>query len=241
VTEPPPRLEAGEPSPRRGIRGLVVDLLRFDRRAVWILVYVPVSLVVMEYWFIPSGAFKRPLPDWVKETIASIGKSWPRVPTALWPWMWWVAGCLLLFVVLPVVLLRVVAGMRPRDVGLRLRGTGRDAWTYALLFVVFVPVVWLVSQRGDFRATYPFYRPPPGRLGWDLVAFEAAYCLQFLGVETFFRGVMVLGLKPVLGRASVLVMLAPYCMIHFHKPMLEAFGAIGAGAVLGTSRGGRGP
>ena len=39
--------------------------------------------------------------------------------------------------------------------------------------------------------------------------------------------------RSALGRASVLVMLAPYCMIHFHKPMLEAFGAIGAGLVLG--------
>ena len=28
-------------------------------------------------------------------------------------------------------------------------------------------------------------------------------------------------------------MLAPYCMIHFHKPMLEALGAVGAGVVLG--------
>ena len=44
---------------------------------------------------------------------------------------------------------------------------------------------------------------------------------------------MVLGLRPALGRASILVMLAPYCMIHFHKPPLEALGAIGAGVVLG--------
>ena len=32
---------------------------------------------------------------------------------------------------------------------------------------------------------------------------------------------------------SVLVMLAPYCMIHYYKPMPEALGSIGAGLLLG--------
>src|SRR5262245_22755294 len=127
-----------------------------------------------------------------------------------------------------------MAGISPRDVGLTVEGKARDAWIYAALFVVFAPVVYLVSRRADFQSTYPFFRPRPGPLGWHFVAFEVAYCLQFLGVETFFRGVMTLGLKPALGRASILVMIAPYAMIHFHKPMLEAFGAIGAGLVLGS-------
>ena len=45
---------------------------------------------------------------------------------------------------------------------------------------------------------------------------------------------MVLGLKSRLGIASVLVMLTPYCMIHYYKPFPEAMGAIGAGLVLGV-------
>jgi uncharacterized protein len=53
-------------------------------------------------------------------------------------------------------------------------------------------------------------------------------------VEFFFRGFLVLGLKPSLGRYSILIALAPYCMIHYHKPTIEAFGAIGAGFVLGS-------
>jgi hypothetical protein len=52
-------------------------------------------------------------------------------------------------------------------------------------------------------------------------------------VELFFRGFLVLGLKRALGLASVLVMLAPYCMIHYYKPMPEALGSIGAGLLLG--------
>jgi hypothetical protein len=142
-------------------------------------------------------------------------------------------------VVVPALLLRAAARVSPRDLGVRVRGTGRDALLYALLFVVFVPVVWWVAHRSDFQQTYPFFKPLRGMSTREFatsapfLVFEAAYFLQFFAIEFFFRGVMVLGLKPAFGRASILVMLAPYCMIHYHKPMAEAFGAIGAGIVLG--------
>jgi hypothetical protein len=209
-------------------------VLAFDRRALVILVYVPAALVALEYLFVPEIAYKRPNPAWTHDATAWISSAFPAVPRPLAPLLWWAAGCVLLLIVLPVALLSAAAGTRPAEVGLRVRGTGRDAWVYGALFLGFAPVVWAMSLRPDFRDTYPFYRGKPGPLGGDFVLFEAAYALQFLGVETFFRGVMVLGLKPALGRASILVMLAPYAMIHFHKPMLEAFGAIGAGLVLGS-------
>src|SRR5262249_511768 len=81
--------------------------------------------------------------------------------------------------------------------------------------------------------TYPFFRPPGAPWTWDYLLFELMYCLQFFAVEYFFRGVLTLGLKPTLGRSSVLIMLTPYCMLHFHKPLPEALGAIGAGWLLG--------
>jgi hypothetical protein len=136
-------------------------------------------------------------------------------------------------VLVPALLLWFGAKASPRELGVRVKGTGKDAWTYLLLFAVFAPVVWAVSQRDDFRQVYPFFKPRRNAEPWAFVAFEAIYFLQFFAIEFFFRGVMVLGLKPALGRASVLVMLAPYCMIHYHKPMAEAFGAIAAGLVLG--------
>ena len=211
----------------------VRDLFAFDLRTFLILVYVPLALVAMEYVFIPQTAYKQPTPAWVGTFLLHVRDAFPKIPQPLLPWLWWSAGCLLTMVLVPMLLLKLVARTGLREVGLRLKGTGRDAWVYLGLFLVFAPVVWFVSQRADFRNTYPFYRIV-GRYGWDLVAFEVAYFLQFLAVEYFFRGFMVLGLKPALGRASILVMLAPYCMIHFHKPMLEAMGAVGAGVVLGS-------
>jgi len=223
------------PEARASLPRLVKDLFAFDLRTLVICVWVPVALTLLEYCFIPASIDVSRAPAWVGATLADLAKSFPSVPRGLWRWIWWVAGCMSLGLVIPMVLLKVVAGVGPRATGLRLRGTGPDAIVYALLLAIFLPVVWWASTRGDFRSTYPFYRPVGrGPLGLDYVAFEAIYFLQFLFIEWFFRGFMVLGLKPKLGRASILVMLAPYCMIHFHKPMLEALGAIGAGAVLGT-------
>jgi len=238
----PPAARGSEGDERAGVGALVRDLLSFDRRALVILLYAPLALTVLEYVFVPAGAYKRPNPPWTADLFLSLGRSFPTVPADLWPWLWWSAGCLFVWLLVPLVLLRTLVGARPAETGIRLRGTGRDARIYLLLFVVFSPVVYLVAQRAEFQATYPFYprlvawggrAHAAQRVGGDWIAFEVAYFLQFLSVEYFFRGFLTLGLKPVLGRASVLVMLAPYCMIHYHKPFLEALGAVGAGAVLG--------
>lgn len=230
----------GPASALAGLRALGRDLFNFDRRAFVVLAYVPVALTAMEYLFLPPLRYKPPAPAWVFDAQARLGAWLPSLPPSLLPWVWWGLGCVVAMILVPMLLLRVVGGMGPRDTGLRVRGTGRDAWVYLALFVVFVPVVWLASKRPDFAQTYPFYPPrlpssrAPAKVGGDWVAFEAVYFVQFLAVEYFFRGFMVLGLKPALGRAAILVMLAPYCMIHFHKPGLEALGAVGAGLVLGS-------
>jgi len=238
VAAPP---AAPEGAPRAGLRALLRDVVDFDRRAFVVLAYVPVALTAMEYLFLPPLRHKPPSPACVFAAQRWIGQAVPAVPASLLPWVWWGIGCVVAMIVVPMLLLKVLGGMGPRASGLRLRGTGRDAWVYLGLFLVFLPVVYLASQRPDFAQTYPFYpsaggvtRGGPVKVGGDWVAFEAIYFLQFLAVECFFRGFMVLGLKPSLGRASILVMLAPYCMIHFHKPGLEALGAVGAGLVLGS-------
>ena len=59
------------------------------------------------------------------------------------------------------------------------------------------------------------------------------YATQFLSLEFFFRGFMVHGLRRRIGSAAIPVMMVPYCMIHFEKPLPETLAAIIAGLVLG--------
>jgi hypothetical protein len=229
-----------------GIVRLVKDFLALDRRALAILVTVPISMTLLEYFGLPwhYTRWSQRMPR-VTAAPPPHGTAWMfgvRLPgpPGLQPYLWWGLSCIVLMVILPMIV-GAFAGASPRQLGVRIRGTGRDAWTYLVLFLVFIPVVWLVSHGSEFIKTYPFYKPWQqvrpghwdGRLDAAFFVFEAVYCLQFFAIEFFFRGFIVLGLKPRLGMASVLVMLAPYCMIHYYKPFPEAMGAIGAGLILG--------
>ena len=65
-------------------------------------------------------------------------------------------------------------------------------------------------------------------------AWEVLYAAQFVSLEFFFRGFLLQGLRRALGSNAIFVMIVPYCMIHYGKPLPETLGAIGAGLILGT-------
>ena len=110
-------------------------------------------------------------------------------------------------------------------------GTGRP---YLVLFLVSVPFLLAASFLPAFQEGYPFFEPGLDESWWPRVAvWWLVYVVQFIAVEFFFRGFMLFGLSPRLGVASVFVMMVPYTMIHFDKPMAEALSAILGGSVLG--------
>ena len=123
---------------------------------------------------------------------------------------------------------------RLADYGFKLRGAFAYGWLYVLFFAVVGPLVLLVSRSEEFQRTYPFYRVPSGVPLWpEFWRWELLYAMQFVALEFFFRGFMVHGLRRRLGSFAIPVMMVPYCMIHFGKPMPETFAAIIAGLVLG--------
>lgn len=206
----------------RGLRGLLREAREYDRRSLLILIYVPVALAILEYFFVPARSGDR------FEFLRN-----PSRPVL--PYLWYHLGCLVFMVGAPMLLGWLGAGLSPRAAGVTVRGTWRDAPLYGVLYLLAIPLLLWAACQPDFASLYPFYRPRGGSLREpDYLLFEASYFVQFFALEYFFRGFITLGLKPALGRASVLVMLAPYCMIHFHKPLPEALGAIGAGLLLGT-------
>ncbi len=227
------------PSEHSSIPQIARDLLAIDRRSLAILVTVPVVLTLLDYYGLPWHYTRyveragRIFPGRTPPFVDWMGGLTLPGPIELQRYVWWGIACLVLLVAIPTIVAALVR-LSPRDIGVRLKGTGRDAWTYLALYVFILPVIWLVSQRADFQQTYPFYKPESGAFEKNFLIFEVVYCLQFFAIEYFFRGFIVLGLKSRLGIASVLVMLAPYCMIHYYKPLPEALGAIGAGLVLGV-------
>lgn len=144
----------------------------------------------------------------------------------------WATGCFTFYFVIPALIVRFVFRERLSEYGISARGFVRHLPLYMLLFVPVLGAVIVVSYTPAFQGTYPFHHNPIAM--WDLLAWEAFYCMQFFALEFFFRGFMIHGLKRRIGWVAVPAMVIPYCMIHFGKPMPETVGAIIAGSVLGV-------
>ena len=149
------------------------------------------------------------------------------------PLAYWVLVAWAVYFLVPAMVVRLGFRESLSSYGVTFRGLGRHLWIYVVLYLCVLPFVVAVSYTTPFLYIYPFY-PEAGRSMADFVVWEALYALQFFALEFFFRGFMIHGLKKRLGFYAVVIMVVPYCMIHFYKPFLEAMGAIVAGLVLGT-------
>ncbi len=148
--------------------------------------------------------------------------------------LWWSIVQTLGYLVLPFLVIKVVLRQRLRDFGLR-RPVGGSGLTYLRLYFFVLPAVIAVSFTPAFQSKYPFYDLAPHESLWPfMVMWWALYGMQFVALEFFFRGFLVHGLEPRLGFMAVLVMVIPYTMIHFTKPVLEAYAAMAGGFVLGS-------
>lgn len=198
---------------------------RPDSGILFIALWTPVGMALQEYFFLPWRTLTA--ARW-HELIP------PGSARELQFHVWWVLGALLTGVVVPALGLWWVARIPPAQFGVNRRGDASDRRTYLLLYLLLLPVIWVASQRTDFHTAYPLFRAAGGPYSREALIFEAFYCLQFFAVEFFFRGVLVLGLKPKVGPYAILIALTPYCLLHFHKPFPEAIGALVAGTVLGV-------
>jgi len=99
-----------------------------------------------------------------------------------------------------------------------------------LLFAVAIPFMIVGSRMEAFRAYYP-------RFAYDSwVAFarwELRIGLLMLATEAFFRGFLMLGTRPTLGRWAILLQALPYTYIHIGKPVLEVYYSFFAGIAFG--------
>jgi membrane protease YdiL (CAAX protease family) len=145
---------------------------------------------------------------------------------------WWSGWRGIGYGLIPLATLLVMR-QNPLDYGLRLGGFLRHAWIYGALFGAVLPFVVGASFTRAFQNHYPFYKAA-ARTWWDFLAWEGLYAFQFLTLEFFFRGFLLFMLRRAMGAYAIFVMVVPYCMIHYHKPLPEVLGAIFAGIVLGT-------
>ncbi|MBM4394464.1 MAG: CPBP family intramembrane metalloprotease [Deltaproteobacteria bacterium] len=207
----------------RPIRDAIASV---DREVAVVLLSIP--LVMTTLWY-----FGR--PDFYHARIA------PHVPPDapfgyLYPFMYFSLSCVVLRSVVPLLLVRFVLRRRPRDYGWHPRGTFEYWWGYLGLFVLVIPFVVYASTLPSFLDRYPFcseaIRDNRVQIA-DFVVSQLFYGLIFLSGESYWRGFVAFGLERRFGYAGILVMVIPYCMSHYGKPVAETYGSILAGIVLG--------
>ncbi|MBX2962820.1 MAG: CPBP family intramembrane metalloprotease [Cyclobacteriaceae bacterium] len=114
-----------------------------------------------------------------------------------------------------------------------------DLKPYLILLLIMVPILISASFLPGFQKQYPMYTSTQAHIFLNVPEaitvgiYELAYALNFVTLEFFFRGFLVLGIVAYLGKAALLPMACLYCSIHFGKPMPEAISSIIGGYILG--------
>lgn len=122
--------------------------------------------------------------------------------------------------------------------GLTLKGSTLKP--YFMMIGLMLPLLIWASFQPDFLRQYPTYRDygATAFLGVPeavtVFIYEFCYGIDFISVELFFRGFLVIGMVGLMGKKSILPMAVLYCFVHFGKPLGEAVSSFFGGYILGV-------
>lgn len=156
---------------------------------------------------------------------------------------YWFGASVFFYLVAPLLLSLVFRGQGARRYGLGLGDWRAGLKVAGLFLLVMLPITAVASQLEAFKGQYPLAggaawleATPAGNVpSYRLfITYELAYVGYFVAWEFFFRGWMLFGLLPTLGKTgAVLGPVAPFVLMHLGKAEPEALGSIIAGVALG--------
>jgi membrane protease YdiL (CAAX protease family) len=211
-----------------------------DWRTIIVLTTTAVALTIQEYVFKGDHEHLDRVPGilhWLGLSRLAAGFKTHALSYDNWELTrlsYWAVGRLVTYVLLPLLVIRLVLREPLRGFGTSTRGCLHSVPVYGGMFALMFPAVLYFSHTASFQESYPFYELNTGEKLWPrFFVWELLYAMQFVSLEFFFRGFVLHGTRHRAGSMAIFVMMVPYCMIHFQKPMPETFGAIGAGIILG--------
>jgi hypothetical protein len=115
---------------------------------------------------------------------------------------------------------------------------GMDWTPYLIMLLVMVPLIAIASTQPDFLAVYPKLKLITNLSFeeltlWHRLLFELSYGSDFITIELFFRGFLILAFVKWAGKDAILPMACFYCTIHFGKPLGECISSYFGGLLLG--------
>lgn len=112
--------------------------------------------------------------------------------------------------------------------------------TYGLMFLAMIPLVVGASFTEGFQSYYPtvkkilhYCQNSPFKYAW-VALYEFCYGQEFLHIEFFFRGFLILAFVKYAGSRAILPAAVFYCFIHFGKPAGECISSFFGGLILGV-------
>ncbi|MGN6163631.1 MAG: CPBP family intramembrane glutamic endopeptidase [Flavisolibacter sp.] len=113
-----------------------------------------------------------------------------------------------------------------------------DPKPYFMMLLIMVPLIAAASTQPDFLAVYPKlknveYLSGQHNNGLYKLLYELSYGSDFISIELFFRGFLVLAFVKWAGKDAILPMAVFYCTIHFGKPLGECISSFFGGLLLG--------
>jgi len=112
-----------------------------------------------------------------------------------------------------------------------------DLKPYFILIACMIPLIILASTQPDFLKMYPRAKMVSGlQLHPPYLYYflhELFYSLDFITIEIFFRGFLVVSLIKICGKKCIVPAACFYCCIHLGKPIGEAISSFAGGLLLG--------
>lgn len=108
---------------------------------------------------------------------------------------------------------------------------------YLLLILCMIPLIILAATQADFLRMYPRAKIIEGwkldPRGFYYLLHEIFYSMDFITIEVFFRGFLIISLIQLCGKQCIVPAACFYCCIHLGKPMGEAISSFAGGLLLG--------
>lgn len=112
-----------------------------------------------------------------------------------------------------------------------------DIKPYLWMLLIMIPLIALASTQGDFLNMYPkakfLNELDISHKNGRYFIYEICYGFDFVSIEFFFRGFLILALAKICGTHCIIPVACFYCTIHFGKPMGEAISSFWGGLLLG--------
>jgi hypothetical protein len=110
---------------------------------------------------------------------------------------------------------------------------------YLIMLLIMIPLIAAAASQPDFNSMYPkmksvaVFADTASRPWWYKLLYEISYGSDFVTIELFFRGFLILGFVQFAGKDAILPMACFYCTIHFGKPLAECISSFFGGILLG--------